>query len=362
MTIPKISIHKRNVKKRLKGLKERKNISEKEVIAIKEFIRKASLGQINKGKKIEEARLQKYLDMLIVPLNYFKKDLDTLTLKDMEGFIQDLDKNKIKTKTKKSYSDNSKNDIKRILKIYLKYRIKDTIEFNKLTDWIDLRDKKRTPEYLKEEDIIKLYNSCKTAKHRFLIAVLFDTGARAEEFFNIRMGDITEPDTNFPYYKINLKEEYSKTKGRNIGLYWKHSTGAVRDYMKEISGRHRDKPVYSDTYDSARLFINRLGKKILKRRVYFHLFRHSSATHYAKILKNRQQLCYRFGWQFSSEMPDVYISRAGMEEQEVGEKIKATEIEELRKRIDQLEQMMYNVIEIGKGTIKKAKEKYKVKL
>ena len=58
------------------------------------------------------------------------------------------------------------------------------------------------------------------------------------------------------------------------------------------------------------------------------MFRHTSATYYATKL-NRQELCYRYGWKFSSDMPDVYISRAGMESKQLDEKFKATELEEL---------------------------------
>ncbi len=81
----------------------------------------------------------------------------------------------------------------------------------------------------------------------------------------------------------------------------------------------------------------KLGKRVLNKPIYFHLFRHSSATYYASKL-NRQELCYRYGWKFSSNMPDVYISRAGMESKELDEKFAATEIEILQKKLETQEQ------------------------
>jgi len=63
--------------------------------------------------------------------------------------------------------------------------------------------------------------------------------------------------------------------------------------------------------------------------VHPHLFRHSSATYYASKL-NRQELCYRYGWRFSSDMPDVYISRAGMENHQLDEKFTQTELSTLK--------------------------------
>jgi hypothetical protein len=35
------------------------------------------------------------------------------------------------------------------------------------------------------------------------------------------------------FTQITLKEEYSKTNGRVISLYWKDSLEAVRDYLRE---------------------------------------------------------------------------------------------------------------------------------
>ena len=91
----------------------------------------------------------------------------------------------------------------------------------------------------------------------------------------------------------------------------------------------------------------------------YHLFRHSSATYYATKL-NRQELCYRYGWRFSSNMPDVYISRAGMESKHLDEKFTQTELGALKddyvkmeqanridkERIRQLEDSMRNLHEL----------------
>lgn len=360
MVYTKISIHNRSIEPRLKAIEKKKNISEKEKNKIKEFLKLASIGKINLRKKISETRLLKYLDLLIIPLNYFKTDLDKITIKGMEEFIESLDKDKIKRKNKQPYSHSTKTDIKRILKIYLKWRIKDITRFNKLTNWFDLSKKFKTPDYLKESEIEKLYKSCSTNKQRFLVAVLFDSGCRAEEFLNIRFEDIIEPSVNCSYYKIQFKEEYSKTNGRNIGLYWKYSTEAIKDYLLEIRGLKPNEPVCSDTYDSLRMFVNRLGKKLLKRRVYLHLFRHSSATYYASKM-NRQQLCLRYGWKFTSRMPDIYISRAGLEEVEIGEKFKETEIKELNTRLDKTEHLLKILLDKGKETMLQVETKLKKK-
>jgi hypothetical protein len=169
--------------------------------------------------------------------------------------------------------------------------------------------------------------------------VLFDAGARATEFHNIRAEDIELPRGNQNHVRIALKQEYSKTKGRTISLYWKHSLEAVREFLDQrtAEGMRSDEPVFKDSYAAGRLFLARLGRRVLGRRVHYHLFRHSSATYYADKL-NRQQLCIRYGWTFSSNMPDVYIARSGVDMEELDKKFTGTEVESLRHSLTRVEQ------------------------
>lgn len=147
------------------------------------------------------------------------------------------------------------------------------------------------------------------------------------------------PEGKEQFVKLTLKAEYSKTKGRVISLYWRHSADAVKDFLHQriAEGIRPDEPVYLAKYDAGRQFLNRLGRSVLNRPIHYHLFRHSSATYYANKL-NRQELCYRYGWKFSSDMPDVYISRAGMENKQLDEKFTQTEMQELKSKLLEQEQ------------------------
>lgn len=283
---------------------------------MKKFIRLLSIGEINKGISIGEGRQAKYVYLFSVLLKYFNnKSIPKLTKTDMQEFIDALNRDIIRKQNNRPYSEYTKKDIKIVIRTYLKWRVPK--KYAVLTDWFDTRIKKTTPEYLSEAEIGKLYNACKTNSERFLICVLFDSGMRAEEFLNVRFEDIIEPTESFPYYKIQVKEEYSKTDGRTIGLYWNKSTNTIRDYLAECDKNPKE-PVFKKTYNAIRMYLRRLGKRILNKRVHCHLFRKSSATYYASKL-NRQQLCIRYGWKFSSNMPDIYIKRSGIEEDSVKE-------------------------------------------
>lgn len=320
----KIDIHKNHlIERKLKAVSSWK-VPDSTKKEIEKFIDKARLGQVNEGVRLSDRTIGKYLTLLKKCLEAINKQTSKITKKDIEDF------------DKKLTSENLKSivDYRRALMVFLKWKLGES-KAKSLGGWLDTRDKKKTPDYLNEQEITKLYRNCKNPSERFLIAVLFDAGARIEEFLNIRFEDIQLPDKNDNFVKITLKEEYSKTCGRTISLYWKNSLNAVREFLEERQeeGIKSSEQVYNKTYDAVRMFLFRLGKKVLNKEVYPHLFRHSSATYYAPKL-NRQELCYRYGWKFSSEMPDVYISRAGMESKQLDEKFNATELEELQKKFD----------------------------
>ena len=349
----KIEIHERNISSRKEGVKSW-NVPDVVKKNIFRFLEELELGKVNKGLKISEARQSKYLDILKMPLEFWNKPENKLTIKDIESFEKKLSSGEIKTRTGEPYSNSTKVDIRRGVKIYLKWKLGQT-KGNQLTDWLDTRGVKKTPDFLKESEIATLYKHCKSASERFLIAILFDSGARAGEFYNIRYEDIQLPEGKDNFVKLALKEEYSKTKGRTISLYWKYSLEAVSEYVKEREreGIKSNEPIYKGSYDGARFFLMRLGKKVLGKSIHFHLFRHSSATYYASRL-NRQQLCIRYGWSFSSEMCDVYVSRAGMDNKEIDEAMTNTELSDLQLKI----QRQGQTNEIQKEEIKELRDKF----
>lgn len=370
MVAEKNSIHPINLERRIKGLKKWK-IDEKEKKDIIRFLQELELGKVNPGKKISLRRQAKYLDSLKVPLEYFGKHSSKLTMADMEAFERDLSSDKIKSKLKKKpFAHETKVDIKRALKIYLKWQLGEE-KGHKFTKWFDLRVPQKTPAYLSELEVEKLFKAATNAHERFLIAVLFDSGARAEEFHNIRYEDIQMPTGEVNHPKVTLKAEYSKTEGRVVGLYWKYSLDAVKEFLDERirNGIRSEEVLFDKQYNNSRKILQRLGKKILSRSIHYHLFRHSSATHYAKEF-NHHELCYRYGWKFSSNMPDIYISRSGMMEIKAESKFSSTKIQELQSKIEKRDEeykilkekmdsqsiMMQNQIE---EAFKQAEEKMK---
>ena len=151
---------------------------------------------------------------------------------------------------------------------------------------------------------------------------------------------------------MTLREEFSKTKGRTIKLYYKNALESVSDFLKD---RKKDgiKPedfvwnIQPNTtqkkiefFGSVRWLIKEngikqrkeIGRRILDKHLNMHMFRHSCATWMANKL-NHQEMCYFFGWKFSSPMHDIYISRKGMKMEQADKKFEQTELSELKSKL-----------------------------
>lgn len=303
------------------------------------FLNDLGLGKVNRGRKLPPERLLKYLYALRPPLEFFNKDTRRLTLRDIEQFEKALSSGQVCNRAKGTpYAHGTMVEIRKLLRIFLRWRL-GSAKALALTDWLDTHTRPKTPEFLTEAEVERLYKNCRNARQRFLVAVLFDAGARAEEFHNIRYEDLFLPEGKEHSVKVALKQEYSKTLGRTITLYWKYSLEAVKEYLAErvAEGIKPSDPVFRSDYASTRKLLQRMGQKVLQRPVHYHLFRHSSTTYYATRL-NRQELCYRYGWQFSSNMPDIYISRAGMETKQLDEKFAQIEMGTVKEDVARLEQ------------------------
>jgi site-specific recombinase XerD len=334
----RIRIHRENFESR-KAQFQRWKFPQSVKAEVLRFLEDLELGKVNRGKKLGRDRQLHYLNGLRIPLEFFNKPMTKLTVADVENFEKALSSGVLRNKcTSQPYSHNTQVEVRKLLKVFLRWRFGAAKALD-LAGWLDTRYRTKTPDYLKEAEVEQLFQNCRDARQRFLIAVLFDTGARAEEFHNIRFEDVALPEGKEDFVRIRLRQEYSKTLERTIGLFWQYSTEAVRKYVTQrlAAGARTTDPVFKGDYTATRKFLQRLGQDVLKRPVHYHLFRHSSSTYYATKL-NRQELCRRYGWKFSSNMPDVYISRSGMEEKELGEKFTQTELGNLKSDFLKLEQ------------------------
>ena len=311
-----------NIEKRIKDISNW-NISEQDKKDIKEgWIRALRLGELT-NKVVKDGTLSAYLSDIKIALEFLGKPVTRLKEEDIrmfhEAMVSDkitysykkrekvLSKGKEVKKTinaEKPYSKNKKISIRRTLILYFKWKLDEkAYKFIKLLK-INLGWKEKEIYAPTEPEVEKMYFGCKENYSRFFIAVLFDTGARAEEFHNIRMEDVIFPKAGESFIKIRFRPEFSKTKGRIISCYWKHSTKAITDYYNERlqAGAQPTEPIFEKTYQTMRKFLHRLSRKTLGKSLHYHALRHASCSHYIYIIKNNHQFAYRYSWSFNSPM------------------------------------------------------------
>lgn len=360
----KIALHNYDLDAEMKKVQSW-NIPAPEKKKVVQFIKEFMAGRVS-HRKPNPATSRNILVQLRTSLEVLNKESSKLTKKDVIAYSDDLAGDRIKKniqgkheKGDKPYKEPVKLRIKYSLAVYLKWRLKDKatpfVEVLKIKPTI----KRKSVDFLTEEEVTKLLNNCKSDEERFLIGILFDSGLRAEEFYNIRKEDIELPK-DAKYYRIHIKTEYSKTQGRTISLAWHKSYDIMKAYLEKRAseGIRAGEPVFLMKYRTAREFLYRLGQRVLGRKLYFHLFRHSSATFYANKI-NRQQLCIRYGWEFSSDMPDTYISRSGVDMKDIEEKadnIERIQIKEENNRLKTEVALIRETSEKGRDEIENLKK------
>lgn len=351
----KIDIHnsKKKYERRFQSLKGDRSINAENKKIILNFLHGCELGKIS-TKQCSPARLTKHIYLLTRLNSMFNnkpfrkitgKEIEDIIVKFNKGFYKrqlvQLKKHKgekqlIRIQTNTSLADDTVSDFKMMIKRLFRFIYGEGDKYQQMAGWIRIEEKIKEIPALAREEIEKLANAA-NVKNKALILVLFDSGTRIEEFLNIRIGDLTKKqEAGRLYYQIRIK--HSKTKPRTISI------PMCTEVLESWLSVHPDKnnpqaQLFPVTYDGVRMFLKELGGKILKKNIYPHLFRHSSATYYCNKL-NQYQLCYRYGWSMTSNQPQRYIDREGIDEQQTAEAVQLDDLNKLKKENQKLQESL----------------------
>ena len=166
-------------------------------------------------------------------------------------------------------------------------------------------------DILKPEEIQGIVDAGESAMEKAIISVAFETGSRIGEFSNIKLKDIEFHETGAT---ISVS---GKTGPRVLFVY--DSLPYLRAWLDTLPIRKdRESHVWISRSDNPKrhgnrlthYYINKMLKRLAKRaeiekEIWFHLLRHSQATESAKYL-TRAEMCVKFGWSKSSDMPERY--------------------------------------------------------
>ncbi len=289
---------------------------------VEENIRKSNLSQKNKKilfdferqlfiKEFTTARIETYLSVLRVICEKLNKDLDSLEKEDIELFLEWLQRKGLADWTKYSY--------KICFKSFLKAKGK-----KELAEIIPIRQvEEKIPDIFTKQEVLKMIETALHPMDKALIATLYETGCRIGEIANLQNKDV-----HFDNYGAILIVG-GKTGMRRIRAIfsapylsmWFDLHPKKLDISSPVwirlgkngrtCGLENDNTCQQLKYNALTIRIKRIAKRAgIQKRVYNHLFRHTSATEKSEILTGAQ-LCEYYGWKQGSRMPRTYIHLSG---------------------------------------------------
>ena len=223
---------------------------------------------------------------------------------------------------KQNWSEKTKRNHTVIIKKFWKWLegIEEKKVYPKIVSWINtnekIKNKKLPEELLSEEDIEKMAQASDSPRDRAFLLLAYESGARIGELLNIKIKHIVFNEYG-AFVMLN-----GKTGMRRVPIVMSAPALATfidlhpfkdnpESYMFLTSynamsegAKGRYVPL---TYAGSSKILKTLAKKAgIKKRVFPHLLRHSSATRSAKFMTEAQMKVY-FGWTNSSNMPSIYV-------------------------------------------------------
>lgn len=298
-----LEIYKRSLSPRVKKL-------------LREFLEYCSITAGEKKLKNIERNCLQVLDVM--------EDHTPMTLPILRKILAVLNRSNRSTATK--------NEIKKVLKRYLKWRHKDWNErFNSFIDikiYDDFNHKRLNPQtILNEEELEKLIRGAESLKDRAMIILLYESGARPQEFRNLRWKDI-----NLSRKEVLL---YSNKTHRSRMNPLNESIVHIKRYKQEYpfpnvkphyyvfpSARDPTKPLNPVSFGTR---IKNLSLKSIGRPIYPYLVRHTRLTELYK------QLPQKIVEKFAGHSADISTRYAHLDKDDVRQAMleKIYHIEEL---------------------------------
>jgi integrase len=230
-----------------------------------------------------ETTLVKIKGKAIIIADVFQKDLGKLTLKDIRDFLRILNKS--------NWAISTKNDTKKVLKRFLKWKYEDwSSRFNQLDDIkINGNDQRQLSknDLLTFDEMRIIISSIESLKYKTILLLLQETAARPQELMALKWRDVS-------LGKKEIKLHSSKTdKTRHIPI--NESAAHLSRYKTECFSHtpRADDFVFPSPKDKRKHltgqalqdFLDRLERRLeFRKHLYPYLWRHSILTNMIKKL------------------------------------------------------------------------------
>ncbi|MDG6930055.1 MAG: tyrosine-type recombinase/integrase [Nitrososphaerota archaeon] len=257
------------------------------------------------------ARMERYLEVLSLAERVIGKPLRQAKKSDLEKVVEEVSTRKPWTRVTYLH----------MVKVFYRWLSKGTLErgvpYPPIVSWIKggiKRNEIKEPEVLSEEEIMKMIDVADNVRDKAFIAVLAEGGFRIGEILLAKLSDL-QFDENGAKLRVQ-----GKTGGRTVRLItsvpllarWidqhKFKNNPDAFIWTSVSRNTRGMPM---SYPRTVLMLKQIALRAgINRRIYPHLFRHSSATRDAKFL-TESELKVKYGWVGDSDMAGTYVHLAG---------------------------------------------------
>ena len=251
---------------------------------------------------------------LISMRKFMRKSYGDATKEDIRALIDFIENHQ-------NYRPSTIEKYKIILRLFYKVVYGDNKFYPEQFNWFSTKvskDKSRDSftldmaEYLDEDEIKKLIGSSSSLQRKAIVACMYETGARPEEFLNLQNTDID----------INSRGAVFILRGKTVER--RVLTVSFVKYLEQWLETHplRSQDIYplwvseATNYQTQPLGLGGLRKIVKDAFTYSgiknkharpYILRHSRATHLANHGMEQAQLCKMFGWSPTSKVPSRYI-------------------------------------------------------
>ncbi len=294
-------------KKRLEKVEQRirnSSISERNKKIIFDYERQMFI------KEFSTARIERCLSIVGMIGEKFKKDLDRLEKDDIEVFLEWVQRKDITDWTRYTY--------KQVFKTFLKKIGQDNLA-NLI---VSKRVRNKIPDIFTRQEILKMIGSARHPIDKALIAALYETGCRIGEMASLQIKNV-HFDTYGAILIVNGKTGMRRLRTIFSAPYlsaWLELHPRKLDpnapFWIRFGKNGKSSGLEEDAceqlmYPALTMRIKRIAKRAgIKKRVYNHLFRHTSATEKSEILTTAQ-MCEYYGWTQGSKMTQIYVHLSG---------------------------------------------------
>ena len=190
-------------------------------------------------------------------------------------------------------------------------------KYPELVDWIEvgmMKGKRITDkDILTPEEFKMMLDASKNQRDRAFLSMLYETGCRLGELLDVKLEDIHfEPDRAY----IDITR--SKTEPRRIFIFdscmdlknWLIAHPKKDDPQAYLFTNVLDNKKENWNYDSALSMVKRTARRAgIKKKVWIHLFRHTSATRDSRRGMPDDLMRLKYGWGKNSQMLNRYRHR-----------------------------------------------------